>query len=104
MSANETCPVGGCEELTPWDMAAINFDGQYFCSPGCARKHLESMDRVPELMTLHDPQYAVDRGELPGVESEAVDIERPVRDRDDAQAAIDEMEVMFPGEFRPARP
>ena len=100
MPSNATCPIDGCDNPTPWDMVALNFDGQYFCSPGCAREHLEGMNRVPELMTLHDPQYYVERDEMPGVEDEAVDIQRPVQSRDDAFIAIDEIEAMVPGEFR----
>lgn len=98
--SNTTCPVDGCDEPTPWDMAAVNFDGQYFCSPECARSHLDGMERAPSDMTLHDPQFHTDRDAFPDVPDDAVDIHRSVTGRDDARTAIDEIAEMHPGEFR----
>lgn len=51
-------------------------------------------------ITLHDPQYAVDRTPMPEVHSDDVDIWRNVTGIEDAHAAVDEMEEMHPGEFR----
>lgn len=100
MIPNATCASEDCSEPTPWDMACIVFDGRAFCSPACAREALDRLERVPETITLHDPQYAVDRDELPGVAPEDVDITRGVTGLEDARQAIEECATMHPYEFR----
>lgn len=101
-TANDgTCDNSGCDEVTSWDMALIMFDGKWFCSPDCAREHLEEMDTAPQSITLHDPQFAVSRDELPpAVGKEDVDIQRPVTGMEDAFTAIQEIESMYPAKFR----
>ena len=100
MMPNATCASEDCSEPTPWDMACIIFDGRAFCSPACAREVLDGLGRVPETITLHDPQYAVDRDELPGVDSADVDITRDVTGLGDARQAIEECAEMHSCEFR----
>lgn len=98
-----TCANPDCDEPTPWDMASVRLDDAEFCSPECARAHLDrtGAESVPQRVTLHDPQFAVDRSDLSGVAEDAIDIGRPIEHGADARRALDEIEEMFPGEFRP---
>ena len=96
-----TCDGQDCTEVAPWDMAAIQFDGCWLCSPACARTYLGQMDTEPASVTLHDPQFAVDRTPLPEVDEADVTLTREVTEAADAESAISETEAMFPGEFRP---
>lgn len=97
---NTTCARKGCSEPTPWDMACIVFDARAFCSPDCAQQQLEALDRVPESVTLHDPQFAVDRAGHPYANADDVDIVYQVDGREDARMTIRECESIHPYEFR----
>lgn len=102
ITANDgTCDNTGCEELTPWDMPAIIINDAWFCSPNCAREHLEGIDAAPQSITFHDPQYAASRDELPSsVQEEDVDIRWPVSKMEDALESIQEIESAYPDKFR----
>lgn len=49
----------------PWDMPQVRVDGVSFCSTDCATKYIESEDVTPTEITLHDPQFYVDRSQFP---------------------------------------
>lgn len=100
---NETCAGAECSEPTPGDMPCIIFDRENdraFCSPECARDALDDREDAPEMVELHDPQYAVDRGDLHGVSEDSAVIAREVAGVGDAIVAIGECADMYPGEFR----
>ena len=100
-AANENCANDDCNAPTPWDMAQIKVDDVAFCSPDCAKEHVESTAATPAQVTLHDPQYAVDRSMFPpSVDEESVSITRRVIGPDDFLTAIVDIEQMFPGQFR----
>jgi hypothetical protein len=99
----DTCSRPDCEEPTPWDMLAVVLDGTWCCSPACALDHLDTLETPPETVTLHDPQYHVDRDALPDVSSEAVDIRREVVGMAEAIEAIRDAGELFPGQFRVSR-
>lgn len=96
-----TCARAHCRESTSEELAAIQINGNSVCSPDCARAYLSARDAAPDSITLHDPQFAVARDEVPDVSADQVSMVRRVADRADARAAIDEIETMFPTEFRP---
>jgi hypothetical protein len=81
-------------------MAGILLDHDWFCSPECARAQLIAMSDCPDTVTLHDPQFSVDRSELPGVDAEDVNIQRSVTDKEDAATALDEAKLMHSPPFR----
>jgi len=99
----DTCSCAGCESSTPWDMSAVVLDGTWCCSPACALEHLDGLERPPELVTLHDPQYHVDRDGLLDVSSAAVGIRRKVVGTAEAIEAIRDADELFPGQFRASR-
>jgi hypothetical protein len=96
------CARRACEEWTEWDWVSIVFDAKWFCSPDCAREHLQEMDRIPTKITLHEPQGHLDRDPLPGVDRDDVDLIAVVdpRTKETAFDLIDDIEEMYPGEFR----
>jgi len=94
-----TCAAPDCDEPTPWDMAAIIVGEAWYCSPECAGGHL-NRHGAPAQVTLHDPQFAADRAELPHVADDAVDISRRVTSLDDADTAIAQATDLYPGTFR----
>lgn len=95
------CDNTDCNAPTPWDMAAIHIDDKSYCTPSCAQDHLKITDTVPQSVALHDPQYNVDRAELPAsVSEDAVNIQRDVTNSMDAAVAIEEIADMYPGDFR----
>jgi len=96
----DVCSHDDCNEPTPWDMVAIVVEGQWFCSPACAVDALGVSKSPPETVTLHDPQYRVDRDELPDVSAEAVDITRSVIGMVEAKQAIKDTREMVGGQFR----
>jgi hypothetical protein len=97
----DACTNTNCDEPTPWDMAAVMLDDEWFCSPACAREYLNESDATPSTVTLHDPQFVASRAEMPAsVDDADVDIQRRVTDRDDAFSAIDELVSMFSAPFR----
>jgi len=101
MAHSAKCDRDGCNEPTPWDMASIQFADHEFCSPNCAREAFESLTVRSGTVTLHDPQFAVDRDTLPpAVEGDDVNIERRVYGNEEAKEAIDEIEMLYPREFR----
>lgn len=96
-----TCDATGCDEPTPWDMVAIVFAGDWFCSPDCARAALNEMTAAPDSITLHDPQFAVAREEVSAASDETdVDLQWPVVDETDALSVLDDIESMYPSDFR----
>jgi len=99
----DTCSRPRCEEPTPWDMPAVVVDGVWCCSPACALEHLDGLERLPAAVTLHDPQYHVDREELSAVSSAAVGIRREVVGTAEAIEAIRDADELFPGQFRASR-
>lgn len=98
------CARLDCDELTPFDMAAIAVDGDVYCSPKCVRVALESVRGhpydIPSEITLLDPQNHVDKSPLPGVDETEMVLTRRVKGLPDAERAVDEIEQMYPGEFR----
>ena len=93
------CSNPDCDQPMPWDMAAVGLTPETVCcSPDCARKALHTLDESPETATLHDPQGAVDRESI-GVDEDAIDIVWSVGDGD-IDAAIRQVESLYPGEFR----
>jgi hypothetical protein len=100
---SDTCSCAGCESSTPWDMQAVVLDGTWCCSPACALDHLDTLETPPETVTLHDPQYRVDRDGLPGVSSKAVHIRCDVVGMAEAIEAVRDAGELFPGQFRVAR-
>jgi len=100
-----TCDCAGCDEPTPWDLPSVRLDEHEYCSAECAREAYAAMPAGdhPVTITLHDPQYAVDRDELPpAVGDTDVNIECECWSADEAAAAFDDMLAMFPHEFRVA--
>lgn len=101
---NEACAAAECSEPTPWDMACLVFDDENdraYCSTACAGDALDAREQAPETITLHDPQYAVDRDDLPDVSADTPTIARPVSGIRDANVALAEFADMFPRDFRP---
>lgn len=98
------CARLDCDELTPFDMAAIAIDGDVYCSPECVRVALESVrghpHEVPREITLLDPQNHVDKSPLPGVDETEMVLTRRVEGLPDVERAVGEIERMYPGEFR----
>lgn len=92
---SETCDNDDCDEPTPWDMISIRLGEHSVCSPDCARALLDATNGSPMKVTLHDPQYVLDRDQFPGVAEDAVNIERRVTNRSDAIVAIDQLEQML---------
>jgi hypothetical protein len=84
-------------------MAALVLGGAWCCSPACALDHLDTLETPPETVTLHDPQYRVDRDGLPGVSSKAAHIRCDVAGMAEAIEAIRDAGEMFPGQFRATR-
>lgn len=93
-----TCSLDGCDEICPWDMAAIGLDHDAYCKPDHALEALDDMDRTPQVVTLHDPQYAAPRPD--GVDESQIDILREVTDLPDAKRAVEEFGEKIPGDFR----
>jgi len=91
-----TCSAPDCGEPTPWDMAAIVLDDEYYCSPQCAGASLERMDSPPQRVTLHDPQYRIDRANFVHVSEDSVNITREVPSMAAAREAIAQMTDVFP--------
>ncbi len=97
------CDGSDCDQPTPWDMVGIQIAAESFCSPDCARQHLETQRVAPDQITLHDPQFHLSRDSVPGpVSSDTVNIACVVTDVDDAVCGVDELESMFPARFRVA--
>lgn len=94
------CAREGCDEPCPWDMPAIILGELLCCSPDCARTVLETVSRRPADVTLHDPQYRVDRDDLAGVNEDAVDIGRTVHTEGEAEEAIDALAQLHSSPFR----
>ena len=99
---NSVCGHSDCNEVTPMDMVSIVFDQLAFCSPECAHGHLDTMSRTPTSVAINDPQYAIPRDDFPGVSEDEVLIKRTVTGMGDAHTAIDELDAMYPGDFRPS--
>jgi len=99
----DTCSRPDCEEPTPWDMLAVVVGGAWCCSPACALDHLDTLETPPETVTLHDPQYRVDRDGLPGGSSKAAHIRCDVVGMAEAIEAVRDAGELFPGQFRVAR-
>jgi NAD-dependent dihydropyrimidine dehydrogenase PreA subunit len=98
----DRCSRAGCEEVCPWDMVSIIVDGRVCCSPDCATVVLEELPEAPSIVTLHEPQFHVDRDAL-GIPHDATEIWRDVENKDDAEAAIRQIAELYPGRFRAAR-
>ncbi len=92
---SKTCDNENCDSPTPWDMISIRLGDHSVCSPDCARELLEASSGTPMKVTLHDPQYALDRDLVPSVDETSVNVERRVTGYDDALRAIDHLEEML---------
>jgi len=66
----------------------------------CALDHLDTLETPPETVTLHDPQYHVDRDGLPDVGPTAVHIRCDVVGMAETIEAIRDAGELFPGQFR----
>lgn len=93
------CANSECEYPTSWDLCGIILDDEVCCSAECAREHIDATDSAPDTVTLHDPQHIADRSELPAVSDDDINITCAPTDRDDALAAVNELEKMFGAQF-----
>lgn len=94
------CARDGCDEPCPWDMSAIVFDDETVCcSPDCALTVLEGVEETPETVTLHDPQFVVDRDRL-GVGGDVVDFVHEIGEMPEAEEAIREAAMLHEPRFR----
>lgn len=91
-----TCNAYGCDEVLPWDMAAIGVNGWGYCSPECAKNaDVDSLNTV----CLHDPQY---HGKRPdGVDGDTVDVWREFAEGESLAEGVDSVAELYPHEFRP---
>lgn len=95
-----TCDNPDCDNITPVDMVAIRIDSQTFCSPDCARIHLQTISEIPDSVVLQDPQFVVPRDDLPDTDDTSIGIRFDVTDKSDALTALNEIETMYPHDFR----
>jgi imidazoleglycerol phosphate dehydratase HisB len=61
------------------------------------------MEQEIETITLHDPQYQIDRDQFFNIPDSAIEFGRPVEDLEDARKGISRYASMFPGKFRVER-
>lgn len=98
------CSRERCDEPCPWDMAAIIFDHETVCcSPACAEVVLEGLDTPPKTVSLHDPQFTVDRGDLPNVDDDDTVLHYSTETFDDAESAITDAADLHTPRFRGLR-
>ena len=100
------CARPGCDNTAEMDWPGITFNedmSAIHCSPDCAREalHERSPGEFPVTITLLDPQFAVDRSELPGVDHDEPTMNTEAHSAGESFDVIDDIETMFPGEFRP---
>jgi len=96
-----TCDNDGCSEPTPMDMPAIVMGGFWFCSPTCAHEKISTLPAMMKHLTLHDPQFAMERDEFPeGVSDDDVGIRWVIENKEVALDLLEEIEEEFPGPFR----
>jgi len=78
-------------------MAGIILFEEVYCCAECAKEGLNDMPDVPGEVTLHDPQYVVDREEI-GLDSQTVDITR--KGPESARTKIEQIDELFSGVYR----
>jgi len=96
-----TCSADECDEPTPMDMSGIVIDQKvWVCSPECAHEVVDAVGELPRVIALVDPQFRVDRGDLPHVDDDQVGIEWSVGDREHAHEMIDRAAELHDAPFR----
>lgn len=100
VSWGEGCNRDGCDHPTPWDMIAVIVNGwPPFCSPQCAREAVAESDIEPAVITIHDPQYRIDRDAIDNFPRGAVGRRFQVGDVS-PDTVFDFIEMHGPNEFR----
>lgn len=96
-----TCHSDTCSESLSPEQPAITINQTHaLCSPDCAYDFLDTINLTFKNVTLHDPQFEVDRKPLP-VHEDTVAISRPVNSRSDAKEAVETIDSFMSVTFHP---